>query len=426
MMKRLTLAWTAVTVLLAGAGIHPNTARAQEVIAASQEVLPAPQEVIPAPRQTTEGDSPLAPFIVADSAGRWFGNGRGWMSADYMFAWIRGVNTPVLVTTSPAGTGRTEAGVIGARGTQTLFGGDWLNEGMRSGFRVQGGWWLGGDSPFGAEAGFLFVNGHTSSFNADSNQFPILARPFNDALTGTQQAALVAFPGSSTGSINASVSQSSFYSANIDITEKALDEPGFRLTAMVGYRYYRLEEALNVRQSLTVTNPAFIPGTLVTTSDSFNTRNDFHGFDMGFRSQCAWNNLTLEVLTKLAVGDVRRQVTIAGNQITGVPGAAPVVDPAGVFALSTNSGTFVSHDWKVMPEAGVTLGWQLRPNLNLRVGYSFLFLNGVARAVDQVDTTLNPNLFPPSVGGTPHRPAFGLIRSDVWIQSLNIGVLWTF
>ena len=53
---------------------------------------------------------------------------------------------------------------------------------------------------------------------------------------------------------------------------------------------------------------------------------------------------------------------------------------------------------------------------------------GLSRAADQVDLTINPNLFPqpnpPAVG--PSRPAFNMIRSDMWIQSLNVGLEWSF
>ena len=343
-----------------------------------------------------------------------------------MFAFVRGVNTPALVTTSPAGTPRAAAGVLANPDTQVLFGGDWLNEGLRSGFRLQGGWWCGGDSPFGVEAGFLFVGSQTSSFSGNADQFPILARPHVDILANTQQAVLVAFPGVSTGSIDASVVSNNFYSAHFAITEKAFDVPGFRMTALAGYRYYRYDESLGMRQAVTITDPNFIPGTQIFTNDSFSSRNEFHGFDMGFRAQYLWDRLSLELLTKLAVGDLRRQIDIRGDQTTTVPGAAPVVEQAGILALATNSGTFVSHDWKVMPEIGVTLGWQVRPNVDLRVGYSFIFLNGVARAVDQVDRSLNPNFFPPAIGGGPLRPAFGLTRSDMWIQSLNLGVVWNY
>ena len=52
----------------------------------------------------------------------------------------------------------------------------------------------------------------------------------------------------------------------------------------------------------------------------------------------------------------------------------------------------------------------------------------LARASDQLDTTINPQLAPgvnvPVTG--PQRPAFNLIRSDMWLQSINLGVEFTY
>ena len=382
----------------------------------------AAQETIYPPRQA---ETPLTAYLPAAPCDTGNAHRQLWINGDFLFAFMRGTHVPTLASTSPVGTPRALAGVQGASTTDTLFGG-WQNDDLRPGFRLNAGWWFGGDSNLGLEAGFMFVSGQSSSFAGGSDVFPILARPYIDANDGTPQAILVAFPGASTGSLDIRLTSGSFSSAHIDIAENALDGPGFQLTALVGYRYYRYDESLNIRQNVTVTDPNFIPGTLSVTNDSFSARNEFHGFDMGFRTQHIWQRVSLELLAKLAVGDVRRRINIAGDQTTVVPGQAPVFDQAGLLALSSNSGSFSSHDVKVLPEAGATLGWQIRPNLNVRLGYSFLFLNGIVRAADQVDVTLNPNLFPPVIGGGPNRPAFGQIRSDMWIQSLTLGVLWTF
>jgi hypothetical protein len=97
-----------------------------------------------------------------------------------------------------------------------------------------------------------------------------------------------------------------------------------------------------------------------------------------------------------------------------------------VYALSPNSGTFGSRDWKVMPEFTATLAWQIRPNVTARVGYSFILLNGVMRAADQVDQTINPNLFPGGSGVGPLVPLFPGVRSDVWVQSVNFGLEFVY
>ncbi len=64
----------------------------------------------------------------------------------------------------------------------------------------------------------------------------------------------------------------------------------------------------------------------------------------------------------------------------------------------------------------------------MRLGYSALFLNHIARAAEQIDPTVNPNFFPPanpSLGG-PSRPAFNFNKSDIWMQSISFGLLFTY
>ena len=58
------------------------------------------------------------------------------------------------MTTSPAGTAQLNAGVLGGP-TTTLFGGDVVNDDIRSGFRVGAGYWFNAERTIGIEAGFL-------------------------------------------------------------------------------------------------------------------------------------------------------------------------------------------------------------------------------------------------------------------------------
>jgi hypothetical protein len=355
-------------------------------------------------------------------------DGRLWVFGDYLFAFTRGSRLPALVTTSNAGTPQIEAGVLGASGTRTLFGDGWVNEGLRSGIRLGTGYWFSAERVFGVEAGLMVLEGKAAHFMGSSNNFPILARPFLDANTGLQGSQVIALPGNSTGSVDARASSSNFTETHISLTERALEDDRFRLTALLGYRFYRYDESVNVGQTINPTSPNFIPGTRIVTHDNFITRNSFNGLDMGYRWQFFWDALSLDVLTKLAVGRVERTININGNQMITAPGATPVSQTGGVLALVSNSGLTTSHDWKAMPEAGVTLNWQIHSNMSVRLGYSFILLNGVVRAADQIDTTINPHLFPNgnvALGG-PARPTNFHIRSDMWIQSINLGLLMTY
>ena len=54
-----------------------------------------------------------------------------------------------------------------------------------------------------------------------------------------------------------------------------------------------------------------------------------------------------------------------------------------------------------MPELGVTLGYQLNPCWRATLGYTFIYWSRVARAGDQIDRDINPDLFPPEQDGAP-------------------------
>src|SRR5262245_27258846 len=58
-----------------------------------------------------------------------------WAEAEYLLWWMKGAALPPLVTASPAGTPSTQAGVLGAPGTTVLFGGNSVNDEVRSGMR---------------------------------------------------------------------------------------------------------------------------------------------------------------------------------------------------------------------------------------------------------------------------------------------------
>src|SRR5438876_8321100 len=97
-------------------------------------------------------DGPVAPLASCCTDGACDNRGPAcWASADYVLAWMRGVNVPTLATASPVGTSQATAGVLGQPTTVGLFGGV-LNSQARSGFRVAAGGWLDPDQTLGVEA----------------------------------------------------------------------------------------------------------------------------------------------------------------------------------------------------------------------------------------------------------------------------------
>jgi hypothetical protein len=351
---------------------------------------------------------------------------RFWVTGEFMSTWMRGTNLPPLVTTSPAGTSRADAGVLGEPGTSTLFG-NYVDDKFRPGFRFGAGYWFDPEQHLGIEVGAMIVGSQTANFAANSTDGTILARPYYDVTRDTPQAVLVAFPGSSNGSINISAKSGVLYEAHVDLTEKAIDIGWFKSYAMIGYRYFRYDERLTASQSISPTDATFTPGTQIVSNDNFYTRNEFNGGDLGFRWEFFYENFSLELLGKVAVGRMNRTININGDQTITVPGTTPIVQPAGVLALGSNSGVVSYQDWRAIPEFGLTLNWQILSNVNVRLGYTFMYFNAIARAADQIPTAINPNNFPNSgATGGANVPSLNLRRSDFWLQSINLGAEWTY
>lgn len=352
-----------------------------------------------------------------------------WLTGDYMFIWMRSASLPPLVTTSPPTTPQQTAGVLGQPTTTVLFGGGNVNGDLRSGYRLNAGYWFHCAPTLGIETGFMMVESNATNFSDVSNGSTIIARPFVNALTGLQDSVLIAYPGSRAGSIDVQATSGNFYQAHVDFADNLCNTPWMRLDCLLGYRFFRYDDGLRIRQVIMPTSGPFEPGTQIVSTDNFSAQNEFHGCDLGLRTRfIMYNTVSLDLLTKLAVGNLNRTVKVNGNQLTTVPGFPPADLPGGVLALNSNSGVHTSNDWTVVPELGVTVGWQITSHLQLRLGYSLLVLTEIARAGAQVDTTLNPNFFPgegqSNVG--PRRPGFSLSRSDMFIQSVNLGLEFTF
>jgi hypothetical protein len=350
--------------------------------------------------------------------------GQFWFTGEAVAAWFSGDRLPALVTTSAPGTPSFNAGIPPLPTTGILFGGNTVNDDYRTGFRLGAGYWFTPERHLGVEAGAMMVESQATLFAAASGGTPILARPFIDATTGHTQAVLIAFPGIASGSVDARASSGNFYEAHLDLAERVLDEGWVRVDSLLGYRYYRYDEGLHVRQTIAPAGGNFAPGTTLTGDDDFATQNEFHGGDFGFRTQFFWQDFTLALLTKLAVGSVGRDVKLFGEQVSSIPGGTPVTTVGGLLVQASNIGNHHGHDWAVLPELGANLAWRATPNLRVTAGYSVLWLDRIVRAADQIDTTVNPGFFPPpTVGPGPGaRPAFILVRNEAWVQTVSLGV----
>jgi hypothetical protein len=357
-----------------------------------------------------------------DAPGRFYGEG------EYLLWWMRGAALPPLVTASPPGTPISRAGSLASPGTVTIFGQSTVNDDARSGMRFTLGGWVDCDRTLGVEGNFLLLEAKASRFAASSSGSPILGRPFIDATTGRTDAERVAFPGDLAGSVDASVTTDGLIGAGALLRKNLCCDCWFRLDALGGYRFLRFADRLAVREDLASINPAspvfIVPGTQIQVGDAFGAKNEFNGFDMGLDARFDRGPWGVDLLAKVALGDNHQAVDIAGATTVVVPGTPPFTSSGGLLALATNSGHHSRNQFSAVPEVDLSVGYQITPRLRASIGYTFLYWSDVARAGDQVDLAVNPNLLPnsstPPTG--PQRPAFDFQRTSLWAQGIDLGL----
>ncbi len=359
-----------------------------------------------------------------------------WIQADYLLWWTKGGDLPPLVTTSPQDTPQSQAGVLGQSGTAILFGDETVNNDARSGVRLQFGYWLDNCCRVGIEADFFDLEGQSSSFDATCAGDPILARPFTDVVTGLRDSELVCFPEIVVGRISVS-SSSDLHSGGLRIRKNiccrnwriprccAGSVPAsYRVDWLAGYRYMRLDEDLVIGESLVSINPSGVlaQGTMIQVFDDFQTDNEFHGGELGLVGEYRRGCWGVKALAKVALGNNHEVVRINGGTVVTVPGAGSVANAGGLLAQATNMGTFSQDEFAVLPEASLSLYYQVTCNVRATVGYNLIYLSHVLRPGEHVDSTLNPTQFPPGTLQGPARPAFAFNDTDFWVQGLNFGL----
>lgn len=355
---------------------------------------------------------------------------RYWISADYLMWWQRGSSTPPLVTASSPGTPFSDAGVMGLPTTQTLFGDETLGGGLRSGFRLNAGGWLDDAHQWGVDFGYLMLEDKSDNFVDSSDGSRILARPFTDANTGQAISELVSFPGTIAGGVEAIASSQGLTGWNTGLRYR-LSECGNacsseRVDLIVGYRRLRLDDSLTIREELT--SPIFPAGTVLGLTDHFATRNRFDGVELGLIDTLDRGCWKLTASGKVALGQTSSRIRVDGATTIVSPNFPTVVNPGGLYALSSNMGETEIDQFSAVLELGLAAGYRIAPSLWLHFGYTFLLWPNVFRAGEQIDTTINPNLLPPvnpPVAG-PLRPALQPNDQTFWAQGLHLGLEYRF
>lgn len=366
----------------------------------------------------------------------------GWVHMEGLSWHQSGMNLPPLVTTSPAGTSRAAAGVLPA--ASVLFGGndDAFSE-ASGGFRLRFGTWLASVPGLGLEGEYVSLSEQNLTFNRQSNGSEILGRPFFNTQTGLNDAELISFPNVVSGSVAVHATnkldggafrfrRQMCCSSGCGFSDWACQTVpvSTRLDLTLGYRFWQLQESLGIQENLTSLLAAPNNGSFVIV-DQFRTRNQFNGAEFGVVWQGRRGWWSLDTLLRVGVGNVFQSVfingstTITGN--TGTPNSNGTYPNNGILAQPTNSpgsaGRFERDRFTMVPELGLTLGYQMTRRLRGTIGYSLIYWGNVVRPGDQIDLAVNPNQFAPAV--TPltgaSLPQFTFNQTDYWVQGLSFG-----
>lgn len=202
--------------------------------------------------------------------------------------------------------------------------------------------------------------------------------------------------------------------------------PCYRFDMVAGYTYNQLRNA--VFQSFTSTNlldgDGIVNGTVFEFQDRFATDNRFSGAHLGVLSSVVRKRVSLSTLAKVSFGEMRSRTYINGSSVTTVPGANPndppdVTQGDGFFAQSGNIGTYTDQRFAFLPELGIKMGYCVRPNMQVSVGYTLLMWSSVAMAGDQMDRIVD-------LTGATLNPAPQNRTTTYWMQSIDLGLNWAY
>ncbi|HEV3440468.1 MAG TPA: BBP7 family outer membrane beta-barrel protein [Gemmata sp.] len=362
---------------------------------------------------------------------------RGFVEAEYLLWWMRGLNVPTLATTStnPAGNG-----FLGQPGTVPILGpGTFLGD-AREGMRVRAGFWLDDCNTWAVDGSVFFLAQRDADAALGFNQYSVITRPIfsPNPIPGTgtiigETGEAVSVPGILNGVLTVHA-QSVLWGADANLRRCLLNDCDSRASVFVGYRNLDLVESLTINENIdvvgsggnriTVTDPI---GTRVSVQDRFATQNYFNGGQIGGTYERRWGGFDFDVRASVALGSTEQELDIDGFQTKTLPGQATQTFRGGLLAVGPNLGDFTRNRFSVVPEITLNAGYWLLPNLKVHVGYNFLYWTNVLRPGNQIDSTVNLAYVPngPAVGASSQvRPQALFQQSDMLVHGVQFGIEW--
>jgi hypothetical protein len=350
-----------------------------------------------------------------------------------MLVFAQDRSSPVLAVTAPDQT----LPLRGTTGVQDRFGGT-LTSDLLPGYRLSAGRYFGPNKRLGIGARGYGIYDGSEEFAVSSADgttsigvpfFNLNRNPLNPPATSGagEDSYIVAgrtVDGPDAGTAPDDISTGSL-SASEALKMVGADLSGYvlltrtgssRFDLVAGYTYNQLRNRIRLNTTSTnlYTGDAIANGTVLATRDDFAADNRFNGAHLGVLSSVVRKRVSLSTLAKLSFGNMTTRTAINGSSTVTPPAGAASNLTGGIFAQSSNIGVTKTDHFAFLPEMGIKLAYQLRPNVQLTAGYTALFWSDVALAGEQIDRTIN-------LAGTG-RPLATNKLSTFWMQSVDLGL----
>jgi hypothetical protein len=348
-----------------------------------------------------------------------------WARADYLLWFLKPVclKPPTLTLGSPADP---MPGALGQPNTQEILGDHKFEFHGASGIRPSIGCWLTADAFLSLEAeGFVLERVVASEAFQATNGSPATYLPFQDP-TNVNRALPFTIPGVVNGS-SVGTGSSRLWGLETDLAGYFHTTSGGVVLSgavLLGFRYLNLEDQVTLTNQLSlVSNPAaFAFG-----SDRFTTHNQFYGPQVGTRLGLAKDRWSLELVTKMALGETHQVSDVLGSPLLGGSVVSTMLLPGPFLALASNIGRQSADRITLVPEMALTVHYNVTESVSVSLGYSALYWNKVLCPGDQMDGHVNVTELPfhgPPTG--PAAPAPQFVHTDAFAQGVNTGVEFRF
>lgn len=356
-----------------------------------------------------------------------------WINAEYLYWKIEDSKKtiPLVLEGSPV---PDMTPILNNPGSEVVLGDDHVNSKWRSGGRFSLGFICGDMCQVGVEATYFFLGKSSTEKSVFSNgavDSPFFSIPFIDSNTGLESSFAIARPGIFNGFASLKVLNNMQGAELYSITHLPYLN-GWSMNIFGGFRYLNFNEKLQFNTESLFINSAI--NDVFSTIDRFHVDNNFYGGSLGLNAMFECHNLLFNVKAKIGAGAIYQSTKVRGqfrtNNYTGFT-LVQTFD-GGYFALPSNSGTKRRPKFSVIPEVEVNFGYEVIDGLALNIGYNFLYVTNVLRASRQMDRHINPTGSPlyeetpaPIQVGAP-RPKRHMRSSGLWVQGVNVGIVYVF